>query len=245
MSLTITSRANTLIGRKQQWRFHVKHAGIISLDALMAEMARSGVSAALPDIARVLLLYRQTVSRLVADGYFVRGPLGDHYLSAIGTARSEGDRFMPAQGSSGHGYRLRFRPDRGVEARIVQSVSFKRDKNGSSRNPHPLELEQICKGGIPAKAPASPVVFCRGEYAKLHGRLLGFDMANESLGVFLIERNGSCAFRCGVYASIKPSLVIFGIAADVPAGDYELVVRTATRAGTIRSGVMPDTVRVG
>ncbi|HUW69146.1 MAG TPA: hypothetical protein VMX33_02835 [bacterium] len=56
----------------------------------------------------MLLLYCQTVSRLVADRFFVRGPLGDHYLSAIGTARNEDDRFMPSRRSSGHGYRLRF-----------------------------------------------------------------------------------------------------------------------------------------
>jgi hypothetical protein len=204
MSLTITSRANTLIGRKKAWRFHVRHAGVISYDALMEEMAHSGSSALLPDMARVLMFFRQTVSRLVSDRYFVQGPLGDHYLSAVGTARNADDRFMPTRPSSGHGYRLRFRPDRSVEAGMIKGVSFKRDQNAGRRNPHPQMLEQIRAGEAAPQAADGPTVLSNGAYARLHGALLGFDPADKSLGVFLLERYG-----------------------------------------TIRSGVLPHTVRVG
>jgi len=245
MSLIISSRANTLIGRKKQWRFHVKHAGIVGFEALMKEMARSGGSASLPDIVRVLLLYRETVSRLVSDGYFVQGPLGDHYLSAVGTAGTEDDRFMPKLASSGHGYRLRFRPDRSVEAGIVERVSFRRDKESGRWNPYPYELEQIIGGVSAYLGRGKPLVFSRGEYVKLYGTMLGFDARNAELGVFLVRLHGSEGYRCGPYASVKPSMVIFGIATDLPAGEYQLVIRTATKAGTIRSGALSSIVRIG
>ncbi|HUW69145.1 MAG TPA: DUF4469 domain-containing protein [bacterium] len=108
-----------------------------------------------------------------------------------------------------------------------------------------MKLEQIRADGVVSQATDEPAVLSSGAYARLHGALLGFDPPDESLGVFLMEQYGSGAFRCGPYASVKPSLVIFAVGADVPAGDYDLVVRTATKAGTIRSGVLPQTVRVG
>lgn len=243
MSLIISSRANTLAGRKKQWRFHVEHAGIISFDEMMKTMARSGSSATMPDIVKVLLLYRDTVSRLVSDGYFVQGPLGDHYLSAIGTVHDKDDRFMPKLRSSGHGYRLRFRPDRAVEAGIVTKVDFRRDKDSRKRHPCPMELQTISASA--ASRRDTPLVAVKGEYARLRGAFLGFDPENEELGVFLVRLHGSEGYRCGPYASVKPSMVIFGMAPDLPPGEYQLVVRTATKAGTIRSGTLSSIVRVG
>jgi len=211
----------------------------------MKEMAESGGSASLPDIVKVLLLYRETVSRLVADGYFVQGPLGDHYLSAIGTVYGKDDRFMPKLRSSGHGYRLRFRPDRAVEAVIVSNVGFRREKDSYKRYPCPMQLQTISMPVAPQRDLESPMVVVKGEYARLRGGFLGFDARNEELGVFLVRLHGSEGYRCGPYASVKPSMVIFGIATDLPAGEYQLVVRTATKAGTIRSGALSSIVRVG
>lgn len=245
MSLIISSRANTLAGRKKQWRFHVEHAGIISFDEMMKAMAKSGSSATMPDIVKVLLLYRDTVSKLVSDGYFVQGPLGDHYLSAIGTVRDKDDRFMPKLRSSGHGYRLRFRPNRAVEAGIVSTVDFRREKDSLKRHPCPMELQPIYTSVAARCDRGAPLVVVKGEYARLRGAFLGFDPDNEELGVFLVRLHGSEGYRCGPYASVKPSLVIFGMAVDVPAGEYQLIVRTATKAGTIRSGALSSIVRVG
>lgn len=148
----------------------------------------------------------------------MQGPLGDHYLSTVGPARSEDDRFTPKLDSSGHGYRLRFRPDRGLEAGIVGRVSFRRDKESGRRNPYPRELEQIVGGVSAYLGRKKPLIFSRGDYVKLCGALLSFDARNEELGVFLVRLRGSEGYRCGPYASVKPSMVIFGMAADALAG---------------------------
>jgi hypothetical protein len=60
-----------------------------------------------------------------------------------------------------------------------------------------------------------------------------------------VRRYGNDAYRCGPYVSVKPSLVIFALADDVPAGEYSLVVRTATKAGAVRSGTLRYVVRIG
>ena len=151
---------------------------------------------------------------------------------------------MPKLRSSGHGYRLRFRPDRAVEAGIVSTVEFRRDKDSRKRYPCPMELQTISASAAPRNR-NTPLVAVKGEYARLRGAFLGFDPDNEEPGVFLVRLHGSEGYRCGPYASVKPSMVIFGIAPDLPAGEYQLVVRTATKAGTIRSGTLSSIVRVG
>ncbi|MBU0927422.1 MAG: DUF4469 domain-containing protein [Spirochaetes bacterium] len=248
MALLVSTRENTLVGRTEAWRFHARHSGTVQYDRLLDIMARSRTTLSKPDLVAAVQLLSETVSSLVADGMFVKTPLGDYYLSAVGTAKAADDRFEPRTASSGHGLRLRFRPARAAEAAILESVRFRKDDEAPRRYPAPQELEPVHEASRdPGAGPGGSTrgstrgsvgrrSLAPGGFARLSGRNLRFDEADERLGVFLVPLGGGEPRRCSAYAEIRPSLVIFQSPPDLLPGDYALAARTATKAGTVREG---------
>lgn len=229
MALTVSARKNTLAGRTKAWRFHTSHGAKVGYEELLEIMARSRTTLSKPDIVACMTLLTETVSSLVAEGKFVKTPLGDYYLCAVGTADGPGDPFTPNSPGSGHGLRLRFRPDRGTEAAIVRTARVRRDDAQPSRKPWPLGFEALDGGDI----------------LRLRGYNLKFDPSDPLQGLFLTAGSSDPGARCPVYAAITPSLIIARLPPGLPAGDYGAVVRSATRAGTPREGGLEGRIRVG
>lgn len=236
MPLTISVRKNTLVGRNSNFRFHTSHDGSVDYDKLMDIMSGARTTLSKPDIVACMTLLAETVSDLVADGKFVKTPLGAFYLCAIGTIDDPEDSFTPGIKRSGHGVRLRFRPDRSVEARIASALRVQRDDAHSKRLPNIVGLEPV-----EARPDGR---FVPGDLVRLRGHRLGFDKANEALGVFLaIGATGPIA-RCSVYVSVEPSLVILQLPPELEPGDYRLTIRTATAKGSMREGQLEGLVKV-
>lgn len=241
MALTVGIRENTLSGTKKAWRFHTSHDEIVEFDELLRIMARSRTTRSAPDLGAAFTLISETIERLVADGKFVKTPLGDYYVTATGSAGSRQEHFEPHRKSSGHGLRLRFRPARDAELRIVRAVTVKRDDQSFRLLPCPAAL-------VPVEAEAG---FRPGTFASLSGCRLGFVEADERLGIFFEPYPGTGTrpvtppLRASVYASVKPRLVIFQLPAELECGEYRLVVRSTTRAGTLREGGLAVSVRIG
>jgi hypothetical protein len=107
MPLTVSVRKNTLVGRNRNYRFHSSCEARVGCDELMNIMSRSRTTLSKPDIIACMKLLTETISALVADGNFVKTPLGDFYLCAVGTGDQPDDPFTPDNERSGHGVRLR------------------------------------------------------------------------------------------------------------------------------------------
>jgi len=241
MALTVGIRKNTLAGTKKAWRFHTSHDSIVEFDELLRIMAESNTALSGPVLGAAFMLITETVERLVSDGKFVKTPMGDYYVTATGSASSRTDHFEPHRPTRGHGLRLRFRPCRTSEARITAAVSIKRDDVSFNRVPCPAGL-------VPVDVQAG---FRAGSFASLSGCRLGFRPGDQRLGIFLEPYRphesgaGMPPLRASVYASVKPRLVIFQLPPELEPGDYRLVVRTSTTAGTVRKASLTAVVRVG
>jgi hypothetical protein len=255
MALTIGARVNTLVGGKKSVRFHTRHQGIIDYDELITIMSAARTTVSKPDLVAVVTLLTETISNLVADGNFVKTPLGDFYLTAVGTANSEGEPFAPNRASNGHGFRLRFRPNRSAEKAIISSVTVKRDDEAGKRLPLLSRLIPLRSNGLDKTDEMDTVgrdealTVEQGCICRLKGRTLGFDPADERCGVFFLPARGpkvgDTGIRCEFYISIKPSLVILQLPPGIEPGDYKLELRSITKAGTLRIGSLQQTIRVG
>lgn len=236
MALTISARKNTLTGQSRAWRFHTSHEAIVSCEDLIDLMAGSRTTLSKPDLVASMALLTETIAALVAEGKFVKTPLGDFYLCAVGTIDKPGEAFTPGRAESGHGFRLRFRPDRSTEAGIARSVRLRREDDRPSLDPLPLRLETPARPGAGALRP--------GDLVNLAGYRLKFDPGDPGQGLFLVRDPDGARLRCPVYARIRPSLVIAQLPADLPSGSYRVLVRSAGGSGAPREGWMEGRIEV-
>ncbi|MGD9938924.1 MAG: DNA-binding domain-containing protein [Clostridia bacterium] len=255
MALTIGIRANTLVGGKRSLRFHTMHQKIIDCNELIAIMSAARTTVSKPDIAAVVTLLTETISSLVSDGNFVKTPLGDFYLTAVGTADSEGEPFIPNRPANGQGFRLRFRPDRSAEKAMIRSVTVNRDDEAGKRLPCisrfiPLRANNVDKTTELDTVGGDGVVRVdQGCICRLKGRTLSFDPGDYRCGVFFLPSRGrivgDTGIRCDFYISIKPGSIILQLPPGIEPGLYNLELRSVTKAGTLRTGAMQQTIRVG
>lgn len=123
--------------------------------------------------------------------------------TAVGTADSESEPFTPRRRSSGHGFRLRFRPDRAIEKAIAAKVLVKRDDEAGKRRPYLDRLIPIREPGAAGTAGQAddgldgPVLVDRGDFARLEGSLLGFEQSDDRLGVFFEPLHGAAYGESG------------------------------------------------
>ncbi len=199
-------------------------------------MSKARTTLTAPDIVACLKLLTETVSELVADGNFVKTGLGDFYLCAVGTIDNTDESFRPGKGRQGHGVRLRFRPDRSTEARIARTVRVLRDDTRSSRQPNIVCMEAV------GKTPDATLV--AGDTIRLRGYRLAFDPANEEAGRIPEHGHADPAHALLRLRERGSPPRNSAVAAETEAGDYSLMIRTATAAGTMKEGWMTEPLSV-
>ncbi len=237
MPLIVSVRKNTLVGRNRSYRFHASHEASVSYGKLVEKMSQARTTLSRPDIVACMTLLAETISELVSDGKFVKTPLGDFYLSAVGTVDNPDDSFSPNKPLSGHGVRLRFRPDRSAEAAIARGLRVRRDDSRSLPAPRILALDPVVARPEGRLEP--------GDLIRLRGYRLAFDLADEAQGVFLSAGASAAVVRCSIYASVAPRLLILQLPPSLEPGSYNLKVRMATATGSRREGGMDGPIAIG
>jgi len=236
MALIVGARKNTLAGRTKEYRFHASCSGSVDVDELVDVMARANAGLGREEIETGFELLAKTVAELAADGNYVKTPLGAFFISAVGVADDDSSPFTPGDESSGHGFRLRFRPDRSFEARVVERVSVSRDDTSWQQFPRPEALG--VEGGRRDHA------LYPGDSARLSGDRLAFDPADETQGVFFVHGIAETGLRAERYATVKPKRVIFVIPEELEPGEYTVALRSSTKAGTLRTGYLDGKILV-
>lgn len=76
---------------------------------------------------------------------------------------------------------------------------------------------------------------------QLTGYRLKFDASDPNLGIFFI--NGSTT-RVSIVGKNGPSELMFLVPASLTPGDYSLEIRSSMGNGTVRTGVLAETLTV-
>jgi hypothetical protein len=216
MSLTVIPRKNHLKTIDDPFIVRSCCSGTVEVDELIDIMAKGRTTLSKPDIAGCLKLLEEELSRLLADGKYVKTPMGSFYLSAAGKLHSVDQSFAPKDETNGHTLSLHFRTNRNFEAAMIPSVKIVRSENFDKISP-------ALTGAVSVKTSSSSGAGS-GDFIRVSGKRLKFDPADGQSGVFFV--NGS-EHRSALYADIEPSLVIAQVPQDLAPGPYILCVRTA------------------
>jgi hypothetical protein len=235
MALTIRAMQNNLGTSESPYYALASWSELVEADDFIDRMAAGRTTLSKTDIIAVFQLAREELSRLLAEGCYVKTPIGAALPVAKGSFRSPSDPFLPKSPNSGHELRIDFRIDPRIEKEALASIQCLRDKRGDS-------LEPIVQ--TTAATPSGPLgeAFAGG-ILRLGGARMKFESANQSLGLFFIDEAGA-EFRARVYAQIKPSTLIAVIPAALPEGSYRLFVRTLSKGGKPLQGAAAERISI-
>lgn len=227
MSLFVTPYKNHFKPGEERFFARTHGSGHVSFDKLVETMAQGRTLITAPDIAAILILFKETVARLVADGKTVHTPMGSFYLCATGRLESEDQAFTPGQ--SEHAVTLHFRTAKDYADELTATVDIERAERTDRLAP------VIRTVSCPDRAAEEPVK--AGDYLCIEGKRIKFDKANQAEGIFFI--NGS-THRAAQYAMVSPRMVMAKIPPDLEPGSYAVAVRTMptgkeTKEGRLKS----------
>jgi nucleoid DNA-binding protein len=222
----IYSTANYLKTCAQPYLARSSCSDTLEVEELVDLMAKGRTTLSKPDITGCLQLFLEEVIEQVAEGKHVKTPFGSFYLSASGRFELKNQPFTPGEGNLDHGFTLRFRTNKAVEAKIISQARWERIETFDTSA---AAVDQVTVVGRPAGENAQA-----GDTIRITGRRLKFDPADGAVGVFLESASGS--YRAAVYADIAPSRIIATLPADVSAGEYDLVVVTMPNGKDLKNG---------
>jgi hypothetical protein len=227
VSLTIRAMRNHLGTSDKPFYALASVSEIIQSETFIDRMASSGTSVSKPDIIAVFQLAREELGRLLAEGCFVKTPLGVALPVAKGAFREADDPFLPKRAGSGHELRIEFRIDPAIEKEALASIRCVRDREGDRRAPI-LRAVAALPSGERGQVEA-------GGLLKVMGTRMKFDPTNHALGLFFKSEDGRVT-RAAVYAQALPSSLIAIVPRDATEGSCRLLVRTISKGGEILEG---------
>jgi hypothetical protein len=227
MSLKIRAARNNLGTSESAFYAFASWSTVVESDDFIDHMASGRTTLSKTDIIAVFQLAREELVRLLADGCYVKTPLGSAIPRASGKLDSPTDLFQPGCQGSGHGLRFDFRLDPKIEREALASLRCIRDSGSDLRSPRILSITSV-QSGREGEARC-------GDLLRITGKRMKFDPADERLGLFFRSAAGE-EVRSALYAQIRPSILIAEVPLDLKEGEYSLVVRTVSRGGTKLEG---------
>jgi hypothetical protein len=129
--------------------------------------------------------------------------------------------------------RMSFTPGPRLRRSMQQAQVQKQE--GGEHLPRPLDYTDLNSGELNSQV--TP-----GGMAQLTGYRLKFDPSDPNQGIFFV--NGSPT-RVSIVGKNGPSELMFLVPPDLTPGDYNLEVRSTMGNGTVRTGVLAETLTVG
>jgi hypothetical protein len=227
MPLRIRATRNNLGTSDSPYYALASWSEIIESDEFIARMASGRTTLSKTDIIAVFQLAREELGRLLAEGCYVKTPLGSAIPRASGKFGSPDDPFQPGRRGSGHELRFDFRLDPVISREALAAIRCVRDADKDLRSPRILSINSI-QSGRDDEAHS-------GDLLRIAGRRMKFDPADEGQGLFFCGASGEEA-RSALYAQVRPSTIIAEVPADLCEGEYSLVIRTVSRGGARLEG---------
>jgi len=235
MALRIRAIPNNLKSGGKPYFAYASTSDLVESEEFIDRMAAGRTTLSKTDILAVFQLAREELSGLLAEGCYVKTPLGSAYPVARGAFESPFEPFRPGRRGTGHGLRFEFRLEAALEAEALAMLKWTREEPFDRLSPRPRSAEAIEEGASGAIRP--------GELLRIRGERLGFDPDNESLGVFFQGESGE-ETRSGLYAYVKPSHLIVLVPPGLEGGSCRLLVRTRSRGARILEGRLPQPLAV-
>lgn len=235
MALTIRTMRNHLGTSDKPYYALASVSELVECEAFIDRMASGRTTISKTDIIAVFQLAREELGRLLAEGCYVKTPLGAALPVAKGAFREADDPFLPRSAGSGHELRIDFRIDPSIEREALASIRCVRDRAGDRRAPKPLAAVTLPSGERGEAA--------AGGLLKVSGARMKFDPANQALGLFFKGGDGR-ETRASVYAQALPSTLIAVVPLGLTEGDYRLVVRTVSKGGELLEGSLTEPVSI-
>ena len=229
MALSVTPLKNHLATCATAYLVHSSCSDTVEYSELVNIMAKGRTTLTKPDIAGCIQLFLEEIEKLVADGKFVKTPLGSFYLCASGKMETPDQAFTPGEGENDHSIRLHFRADRAIEADIQTMAKIERRQRFDRNAPLVFGSKSV-KTDADMKASV-------GDFIRVVGQRLKFDKANETEGLFFV--NGA-EHRSTQYAEVMPGLIIAEVPPGIAAGTYNLVVRSRQGGKDLHEGRHPQ-----
>jgi len=235
MALTIRAMKNNLGTSENPYYALASWSGIVESDDFLNRMAQARTTLSKTDILAVFQLAREELVRLLAEGNYVKTPLGAALPVASGSFRTRDDSFLPKKRGSGHTLRIDFRLDPGLEAAALAKIRYVRDRKPERRAPL-LTLASSVKTGSSGQVEAGGLI-------RIVGARLKFDPAQPEQGLYFRGPTRT-ETRAPVYAYVRPSSLVALVPPDLPEGSYELIVRSVTGGGDLVEGVADGTIQI-
>jgi hypothetical protein len=179
MSLTVVPAKNYLPTRTTPYIVRTTWADTVEYSELVDIMAKGRTTLTKPDITGCIELLLEEIAKLVADGKYVKTPIGSFYLCASGKLDSLDQAFTPGDGEGAHVLKLHFRADRAMEAELAAMAKIERGERFDRNEPIIFSSSSVKNDGE-MKAGA-------GDFIRVAGQRLKFDKANEKEGLFFLN----------------------------------------------------------
>jgi hypothetical protein len=235
MALAIRAMRNNLGKGASPYYALASWSGLVESEDFIDRMAATPTTLSKTDIVAVFQLAREELSSLLAEGYYVKTPLGSAIPRASGKLATTADPFQPNRADSGHELRFDFKLDPAISREALAHMQYRRKETRDIPGPRIYSISSI-RGGLENRA-------CPGELIRIRGLRLKFDPKDETQGLFLRPASGE-ETRVYAYAHIMPSLLIAQLPEELAEGNYRAFVRSRTRGGTMISGEADGIFRI-
>jgi len=222
MALRIRAIRNNLRSGPNPWYALASWSDTIESEAFIDRMAAGRTTLSKTDILAVCQLAREELTKLLAEGCYVKTPLGAALPVATGALSSPDEPFRPKVPASGHSLRFDFRIDPKIERDALKRIDCVREEAVDRLSPTILYVKAIPDGAT----------IRNGGAIRISGSRLKFDASIETLGVFLIDSTAE-EIRVATYFEIRPAVLIALLPPELEKGDYRLEVRTISRGGEV------------
>jgi hypothetical protein len=223
MPIKVTTAKNYLGKGPNPYFAKSESSGCVEFDELVDIMANGRTTLTAPDIAGTLILLKEELIKLMADGKYVKTPIGAFHATACGSFQDPDQAFTPGEGNCKHGLRLHYRPPKEFQEDVELHAQFIRTERYAKNLPLINSVQGIAEGSEP-----SP-----GTYIRLQGRRMFFDHSDPIQGVFFV--NGS-EHRADAYAYVSGRTVVAHIPDGLEPGSYELWLRSQHNSKALKVG---------
>jgi hypothetical protein len=228
MGINFSLFRNSFSSEANQYRAIVQSSGTIDYDHIVNLVVKQNSTVTRADVLAVLDNFFTVIEDALLLGFNVNTPGINGRVSIKGNFEGQNDGFTPGrnrvEASFSPGPRLR---------RAIQQAEVQKQEGGE-RLPRPLDYTDLNSGELNSQV--TP-----GGMAQVTGYRLKFDPGDPNQGIFFV--NGS-ATRVSVVGKNGPMALMFLVPAGLTPGDYSLEIRSTTSNGTLRTGVLPETLSV-
>ncbi|MBI9034070.1 MAG: DUF4469 domain-containing protein [Bacteroidales bacterium] len=229
MSLKYALYENNLTSDPDDYSAVVQDVESLSMEAIVDQMLERGSTVTRADALSVLEDYSATIESLMKKGKGVNTPLFNLHPSIKGVFLKD-DQFDKSR----HFVRYNITPGIRIKT-AVNDISVEKVQANKPR-PVLIHFEDLASG-------TRNETITSGKIGSIKGSRLKFNPAEATQGIFFIATDNT-NYKVDMITVNKPSELHF-LTPDLPAGDYQLQVRTVLRdTAQLRTGTLEYTLTV-